>query len=134
MFILPQIEGEVSERREDMRRTHAGTPAVRQRSPSPHRVSESRVQKPLRSPIASLPSNTADVLRSRGDYTAARRSEEYLRSRSPARYESIIPSLPSNTEDELAARGRDTTRSAADLKSTAELARFCDGLLLNSRR
>ena len=131
--ISMQIEGEVSQVREEVRRTRDRTSVARQQGTSAYRQ-DSQVQKPLRSPISSLPSNTAEVLRSRGDSRAARRSAEYLRSPSPVRYESIIPSIASNTEDLRAASTRDNTRNAAESKSSAELARFCNGLLLSRNR
>lgn len=129
-----QIEGEVAGVKEEVRHTRDRAPAAQQRSSYSYRQTDSRMQKPLRAPIPSLPSNTADVMRKRGDYRAAKQSQEDVRSSSPARYGPIIPSLRSNTEEVLAARASSRARSAADNKSSAELARFCDGLLLSRKR
>ena len=128
---MVQVEAEVSEAREEVRRTRDRTPSLRQRSVSPD--SQERYESPAQSPLTSLPSNTAQVLQARGNPTAARRVEQYWNAPSADRYEPIITSVPSNTADILAARERDQAHSAAERKNSAELAAFASGFLLSKR-
>ena len=107
-----------------------------QRADSPKRTARrdrrsSPRKGPVQSPLPSLPSNTAELVRSRNRaWLSNDGAAQSVRFSGPV--ESPVPSLPSNTADMLRQRGGPSDKSASD--SNADLERFYNNLYLSQGR
>lgn len=128
-LFLPRMQIEQSEikpspsrQRDPSSRRNSRREGDSRRSPSPSTAE---------SPLPSLPSNTEELLRGRGQPT---QRNAYVSRQRVSEYQPVVPSLPSNTEDLLRLRGSFAERGAASSRSDADLARFCSNLYFSQRQ